>query len=69
MIALHLAEDTRLGRVAATCPGLRVPGAFDGLELAGARILGQRVSVKAATSLAGAWLAGSASQSRRQYLP
>ncbi len=53
VIALHLADDTRLGRVAATCPGLRVPGAFDGLELAVRAILGQRVSVKAATSLAG----------------
>ena len=53
VIASQLADDARLGRVAARCPGLRVPGAFDGLELAVRAILGQRVSVKAATSLAG----------------
>jgi AraC family transcriptional regulator of adaptative response / DNA-3-methyladenine glycosylase II len=34
-------------------PGLRVPGAFDGFELALRAILGQQVSVKAATTLAG----------------
>jgi AraC family transcriptional regulator of adaptative response / DNA-3-methyladenine glycosylase II len=33
-------------------PGLRVPGAFDGFELAVRAILGQQVSVKAATTLA-----------------
>ena len=35
------------------CPGLRVPGAWDGWELAVRAILGQQVSVKAATTLAG----------------
>jgi AraC family transcriptional regulator of adaptative response / DNA-3-methyladenine glycosylase II len=34
-------------------PGLRVPGAFDGFELAMRAILGQQVTVKAATTLAG----------------
>jgi AraC family transcriptional regulator of adaptative response / DNA-3-methyladenine glycosylase II len=34
-------------------PGLRVPGAWDGWELAVRAILGQQVSVKAATTLAG----------------
>ncbi|HEX3451178.1 MAG TPA: AlkA N-terminal domain-containing protein, partial [Isosphaeraceae bacterium] len=53
VIASHLADDARLGCVAATYPGLRVPGAFDGFELAVRAILGQRVSVTAATSLAG----------------
>ena len=33
--------------------GLRVPGAFDGFELAMRAILGQQVTVKAATTLAG----------------
>jgi len=33
-------------------PGLRVPGAFDGFELAVRAILGQQVTVKAATTLA-----------------
>ena len=34
-------------------PGLRVPGAFDGFEMAARAILGQRVSVRSATTLAG----------------
>ncbi|MDG9393360.1 adenosine deaminase, partial [Streptococcus pneumoniae] len=34
-------------------PGLRVPGAWDGFELAVRAILGQQVSVAAATRLAG----------------
>jgi AraC family transcriptional regulator of adaptative response / DNA-3-methyladenine glycosylase II len=53
VIAEHLAADPRLSRLAARCPGLRVPGAFDGFELAVRAILGQRVSVRAATTLAG----------------
>ena len=39
--------------IVARCPGLRVPGAFDGFELAVRAILGQRISVRAATTLAG----------------
>jgi AraC family transcriptional regulator of adaptative response / DNA-3-methyladenine glycosylase II len=46
-----------LGRLAATRPGLRVPGAFDGFELAVRAILGQQISVKAATTLAGRFAA------------
>jgi AraC family transcriptional regulator of adaptative response / DNA-3-methyladenine glycosylase II len=42
-----------LGPLAAANPGLRVPGAFDGFEMAVRAILGQQVSVKAATTLAG----------------
>jgi AraC family transcriptional regulator of adaptative response / DNA-3-methyladenine glycosylase II len=38
-------------------PGLRVPGAFDGCELAVRAVLGQQVSVRAATTLAGRWAA------------
>lgn len=44
-IAAHLGE-------VAKDPGLRVPGAFDGFEIAVRGILGQQVSVKAATTLA-----------------
>ena len=47
-----LADDRR-SRFAGRCPGLRVPGAFDGFELAVRAILGQRISVRAATTLAG----------------
>ncbi len=42
-----------LGPLAAGAPGLRVPGAFDGFETAVRAILGQQVSVRAATTLAG----------------
>jgi AraC family transcriptional regulator of adaptative response / DNA-3-methyladenine glycosylase II len=52
VIASHLALDARLSNIAAGCPGLRVPGAFDGFELTVRAILGQRVSVPAATTLA-----------------
>jgi AraC family transcriptional regulator of adaptative response / DNA-3-methyladenine glycosylase II len=60
VIAAHLSADSRLSNVAARCAGLRVPGAFDGFELIVRAILGQRVSVRAATTLAGrlALLAG-----------
>ena len=40
-----------LGPLAADAPGLRLPGAFDGFELAVRAILGQQVSVKAAHTL------------------
>lgn len=42
-----------LGALAAARPGLRVPGAFDGFELAIRAVLGQQVSVAAASTLAG----------------
>jgi AraC family transcriptional regulator of adaptative response / DNA-3-methyladenine glycosylase II len=41
-----------LGTLASARPGLRVPGAFDGFELALRAILGQQISVPAATTLA-----------------
>jgi AraC family transcriptional regulator, regulatory protein of adaptative response / DNA-3-methyladenine glycosylase II len=40
-----------LGSLVLHHPGLRVPGAFDGFEIAVRTILGQQVSVKAATTL------------------
>ncbi|MEK6210584.1 MAG: DNA-3-methyladenine glycosylase 2 [Pseudomonadota bacterium] len=42
----------RLGKLAARQPGLRLPGAFDGFEVAVRAVLGQQISVKAATTLA-----------------
>ena len=48
-----LAVSEVLGSLAARTPGLRVPGAFDGFELAIRAILGQQVSVSAARTLAG----------------
>ena len=52
MIA-HLKSDSLLARRVLNKPGLRVPGAWDGFELAVRAILGQQVSVKGATTLAG----------------
>lgn len=42
-----------LGALAEGNPGLRLPGAFDGFEMGVRAILGQQVSVKAASTLAG----------------
>jgi len=53
LIGEQLSLDPRLAPAVAASPGLRVPGAFDGFELAVRAILGQQVSVKAATTLAG----------------
>jgi AraC family transcriptional regulator, regulatory protein of adaptative response / DNA-3-methyladenine glycosylase II len=44
--------SSHLGSLAGAHPGLRVPGAFDGFEMAVRAILGQQISVKAATTLA-----------------
>lgn len=46
-----------LGRLASRRPGLRVPGAFDGFEVAVRAILGQQVAVAAARTLAGRFAA------------
>ena len=53
LIAAALVRDGLLAERVAENPGLRVPGAFDGFELALRAILGQQVTVKAATTLAG----------------
>jgi AraC family transcriptional regulator of adaptative response / DNA-3-methyladenine glycosylase II len=52
-IGTHLRTDNRLRRAVDALPGLRVPGAWDGFELAVRAVLGQQVSVKGATTLAG----------------
>ncbi len=52
-IDASLANDPLLVENVAQRPGLRVPGAFDGFETAVRGILGQQISVKAATTLAG----------------
>jgi AraC family transcriptional regulator of adaptative response / DNA-3-methyladenine glycosylase II len=49
--------ETVLGPLAAPRPGLRVPGAFDGFEMAVRAVLGQQISVKAARTLAGRFVA------------
>ena len=52
LIATHLAGPARWPRRSRPIPGLRVPGAFDGFELGVRAILGQQVTVKAATTIA-----------------
>lgn len=54
-VSTLLLQDPTLARVVRRIPGLRVAGAFDGFELAVRAILGQQVSVKGATTLAGRW--------------
>ncbi|MFT4563769.1 MAG: AraC family transcriptional regulator of adaptative response / DNA-3-methyladenine glycosylase II, partial [Gammaproteobacteria bacterium] len=49
----HLSRDPLLNRVVVDFAGMRLPGAFDGFELLLRAILGQQVSVKGATTLAG----------------
>jgi AraC family transcriptional regulator, regulatory protein of adaptative response / DNA-3-methyladenine glycosylase II len=56
-VAALLAEDAMLKPAVKRLPGLRVPGAFDGFELAVRAVLGQQVSVKGANTLAGRWAA------------
>lgn len=52
-IVSHLATDPTLADLVAGRPGLRVPGAVDGFELAVRAVLGQQVSVRGATTLSG----------------
>ncbi|MDP1922547.1 MAG: adenosine deaminase, partial [Myxococcales bacterium] len=48
-----LSKDVTLRPLVRATPGLRVPGAFDGFETTVRAVLGQQVSVKGATTLAG----------------
>ncbi len=52
-IAVHLHRDPLLARRITARPGIRVPGSWDGFELAVRAILGQQVTVQGATTLAG----------------
>jgi AraC family transcriptional regulator of adaptative response / DNA-3-methyladenine glycosylase II len=53
LIAGHRARSAALRRLVAAAPGMRVPGAWDPFELAVRGILGQQITVAAATTLAG----------------
>jgi AraC family transcriptional regulator of adaptative response / DNA-3-methyladenine glycosylase II len=53
VIGAHLAADAMMAPLVEAAPGLRVPGAFEPFELAARAVLGQQVSVRAATTLAG----------------
>ncbi|MEX0838103.1 MAG: AlkA N-terminal domain-containing protein [Parvibaculum sp.] len=52
-IAAAFRGDPLIGPRLARVKGLRVPGAFDGFELAIRAVLGQQISVKGATTIAG----------------
>lgn len=52
LIAAHLMRDKTLRAAVKKNPGLRVPGAFDGFEMVVRAILGQQITVKAATTIA-----------------
>jgi len=53
VIAKRLRHDARLAASVRANPGLRVPGAFNGFELGLRAILGQQVTVRAASTIAG----------------
>jgi AraC family transcriptional regulator of adaptative response / DNA-3-methyladenine glycosylase II len=50
-----LRHDEILAATVRRLPGLRVAGAFDGFELAVRTVLGQQISVKGASTIAGRW--------------
>lgn len=52
-IAMHFAADPWLAPLIEAAPGLRVPGAWSAFELVVRAIVGQQVSVKAATTIVG----------------
>lgn len=52
VIAACLGNDPRLAPLLQRHPGLRIPGGWDGFEVAVRAVLGQQVSVRAATTLA-----------------
>ena len=49
----HLSRDATLRPFVRAMPGIRVPGGFDAFELAARAVLGQQVTVRGATTLAG----------------
>ncbi len=53
-----LRQDDILAATVRRLPGLRVAGAFDGFELAVRTVLGQQVSIKGASTIAGRWAPG-----------
>ena len=53
LISRHLRRDKRLAAAVNANPGMRVPGAFSGFEMGLRAILGQQVTVRAATTVAG----------------
>src|SRR5690606_67862 len=71
VVGAHFQEDAGLGPVVARRPGLRVPGAIDGFELAVGLVLGQQVAVAGATTIAGGFAEafGTRDEGGRLYFP
>jgi AraC family transcriptional regulator, regulatory protein of adaptative response / DNA-3-methyladenine glycosylase II len=67
--AAPLEISDALGALAETTPGLRLPGAFDGFELAVRAVLGQQVTVKAARTLAMRFVAAFGEPASFQCVP
>ncbi|MEO6213413.1 MAG: AlkA N-terminal domain-containing protein, partial [Vicinamibacterales bacterium] len=53
LIAKQLRKDSVLASAVKSNPGMRVPGAFNGFEMGVRAVLGQQVTVRAATTVAG----------------
>ncbi|OCK58740.1 DNA-3-methyladenine glycosylase 2 family protein [Bradyrhizobium sp. LMTR 3] len=70
-IGAHLARDSALAAFVKARPGLRVPGAWDGFELAVRALLGQQITVTAGIALAGKLVAahGKALRTRHPDFP
>jgi AraC family transcriptional regulator, regulatory protein of adaptative response / DNA-3-methyladenine glycosylase II len=62
-----LSQDPLLAPLVERRPGVRLPGAFDGFELAARVVLGQQVSVAAARTLAGRLIATLGTPLNRPY--
>ena len=53
LISRHLRRDERLAPLVKANPGMHVPGAFNGFEMGLRAVIGQQITVKAATTIAG----------------
>lgn len=67
-VAEHLARDPKMREFVRRRPGLRLPGAFDGFEMAVRAILGQQVSVKGASTIAGRFVKALGTAHQGDYL-
>jgi len=67
-VSEHLRQDSILRDTVERIPGLRVAGAFDGFELAVRTVLGQQISVKGASTVAGRWAAALGAPVATPYL-
>jgi AraC family transcriptional regulator of adaptative response / DNA-3-methyladenine glycosylase II len=63
-----LRQDGILRDTVERIPGLRVAGAFDGFELAVRTVLGQQISIKGASTVAGRWAAALGAPVATPYL-